>query len=113
MCLFKGKDSDLKCLQRTEADLGKDVTLDCYCEPPCHVTHDELKWKFNQKTTVLAYIGTYNIGYQDNQFKDRAHLNSTERLKHGNFPVTISTVSESDEGTYTCHIGCKTFYVAK
>nr|XP_046231200.1 myelin-oligodendrocyte glycoprotein-like isoform X2 [Scatophagus argus] len=91
--------------QRVRAKEGESVTLPCRLDQRIDLSKDTVDWtKLYPEETVHVYRGGQDDpDPQSPQYRDRTTLNR-EDLKTGNLALHISSVKQSDSGTYRCYI---------
>ncbi|XP_018558741.1 CD276 antigen [Lates calcarifer] len=85
-----------------KAAVGEDVILPCHLEPPHNVTTLTVVWKFNGNIVHL-YRSKRDDLTEHLNFKDRTSLFKDEMVK-GNISLKLTSVTENDEGNYTCNV---------
>nr|XP_046231016.1 butyrophilin-like protein 2 isoform X2 [Scatophagus argus]XP_046231023.1 butyrophilin-like protein 2 isoform X2 [Scatophagus argus]XP_046231031.1 butyrophilin-like protein 2 isoform X2 [Scatophagus argus] len=91
--------------QQVRATEGENATLPCHPDQRIDLSNHTVEWtKLNPEETVHVYRRRKDDpGPQSPQYKDRTTLNR-EDLKTGNLALHISSVNQSDSGTYRCVI---------
>ncbi|XP_032438864.1 myelin-oligodendrocyte glycoprotein-like isoform X1 [Xiphophorus hellerii] len=87
-----------------KAQVGSNVVLPCWVEPPVNVTNATVKWMFNSIKTLHFFRSEGDDQkFQDYRYKDRTYLNHT-MLEHGDISLKLSNVTKNDEGIYSCFV---------
>nr|XP_046231171.1 myelin-oligodendrocyte glycoprotein-like [Scatophagus argus]XP_046231179.1 myelin-oligodendrocyte glycoprotein-like [Scatophagus argus] len=90
--------------EQVRATEGENATLPCHLDQWIDLSKGAEWSKLDPKETVHVYRSKGKaLGPQSPQYKDRTTLNH-EGLKTGNLALHISSVKQSDNGTYRCLI---------
>ncbi|CAH6789886.1 Icosl [Phodopus roborovskii] len=92
-------------VKEIHAMVGSDVELLCADTHKSHFNLNDLYvyWQIESSKTVVTYHlpnGSTEL-YVDSQYKNRAHL-SLERMKQGNFSLSLQNVTPQDSQEFTC-----------
>ncbi|XP_053367552.1 butyrophilin-like protein 2 [Clarias gariepinus] len=83
--------------------LGGSVMLPCFVETPLPIKELEVEWKRNDSGSLvhLWQEGESRPESQDHHYHKRANF-FTEEIKHGNFSLLLTNVTQDDTGVYKC-----------
>ncbi|XP_067829981.1 butyrophilin subfamily 1 member A1-like isoform X2 [Heptranchias perlo] len=90
---------------------GEDVVLECQLVPDISLDNLEVRW-FKSDFALPVHLSTGGRDRPDVQ--DKAYQGRTELFKdefpRGNASLKLKMIRASDEGSYTCYIGSKTYH---
>lgn len=82
---------------------GQDVVLPCSVEPPVDASKLTVEWSIKSMIVHVYRNKWDDSNLQHNNFRKRTSLFKDE-LGNGKLSLKLSSVQETDGGTYTCHV---------
>ncbi|XP_038672913.1 butyrophilin subfamily 3 member A1-like [Scyliorhinus canicula] len=91
--------------------VGDDIVLECQLVPDISLDNLEIRW-FTSDSASPVHL--YSNGQDRPDVQDKAYRGRTELFKdefpRGNASLKLKKIKASDEGSYTCFIGSKTYH---